>query len=52
MGVSILIVEQNANAALDFIDEVYVLELGNINIFGSSKLLKEDERIKTAYLGM
>ncbi len=52
MGVSILIVEQNANIALDFTDKVYVLELGNINIFGSSKLLKEDARIKTAYLGM
>jgi branched-chain amino acid transport system ATP-binding protein len=52
MGVSILIVEQNANIALDFTDKAYVLELGNINLSGSSKQIKEDDRIKTAYLGM
>jgi branched-chain amino acid transport system ATP-binding protein len=52
MGVSILIVEQNANIALDFTDKAYILELGNITLSGPSKLIKNDERIKTAYLGM
>lgn len=52
IGVSILIVEQNANIALDFTDKTYVLELGHINISGLSKKMKEDERIKMAYLGM
>lgn len=52
MGVSILIVEQNANIALDFTDKAYILELGNITLSGPSKTIKNDERIKTAYLGM
>jgi branched-chain amino acid transport system ATP-binding protein len=52
MGVSILIVEQNANIALDVTDTAYVIELGTINLSGSSKTLKEDDRIKSAYLGM
>ena len=52
MGVSILIVEQNANIALDFTDTAYVLELGCISLSGLSNQIKEDERIKTAYLGM
>lgn len=52
MGVSILIVEQNANIALDFTDTAYVIELGSINLSGPSKSLKEDDRIKSAYLGM
>ncbi len=52
MGVSILIVEQNANIALDFTDTAYVIELGTINLSGPSKSLKEDDRIKSAYLGM
>ncbi len=52
MGVSILIVEQNVNIALDFTDKAYVLELGYISLSGLSSQIKEDERIKTAYLGM
>ena len=52
MGVSILIVEQNVNIALDFTDTAYVLELGYISLSGLSNQIKEDERIKTAYLGM
>ncbi|MCL4557835.1 MAG: ABC transporter ATP-binding protein [Deltaproteobacteria bacterium] len=52
LGVSILIVEQNANIALEFTDKTYVLELGHINLSGPSRVLKDDERIKTAYLGM
>ncbi|MGB9736300.1 MAG: ABC transporter ATP-binding protein [bacterium] len=52
MGVSILIVEQNANIALDFTDKAYVLELGTITLSGRSKMLKNEEKIKSAYLGM
>lgn len=52
MGVSILIVEQNANVALDFSKKAYVLELGKITLSGRSDELKNEKRIKTAYLGM
>lgn len=52
LGVSILIVEQNANIALEFTDRTYVLELGYINLSGASKEIKEDDRVKMAYLGM
>ncbi|MCL4477934.1 MAG: ABC transporter ATP-binding protein [Deltaproteobacteria bacterium] len=52
LGVSILLVEQNANIALDFTHRTYVLELGNITLAGESRHLKEDKRIKIAYLGM
>ncbi len=52
LGVSILIVEQNANIALEFTDRTYVLELGHINLSGASKEIKEDDRVKMAYLGM
>ncbi len=51
-GVSILIVEQNANIALEFTDRTYVLELGHMNLSGPSEVLKDNERIKMAYLGM
>ena len=50
-GTTILLVEQNANAALHHSDRAYVLETGRIVMSGSSKELAEDPRVKEAYLG-
>jgi branched-chain amino acid transport system ATP-binding protein len=50
-GVTILLVEQNARAALKLSDFGYVLETGEIVIQGDAKILLEDERVKHAYLG-
>jgi len=50
-GTTILLVEQNANAALHHSDRAYVLETGRIVIEGDSKVLADDPRIKEAYLG-
>ena len=50
-GVTILLIEQNANMALKIADYAYVLETGNITMTGTGKQLLEDERVKEAYLG-
>jgi branched-chain amino acid transport system ATP-binding protein len=50
-GATILLVEQNANAALHHSDRAYVLETGRIVMEGDSKQLAEDPRVKEAYLG-
>ena len=50
-GITILLVEQNANAALRIADSAYVLETGNITMNGSGKQLLDDPRVKEAYLG-
>jgi branched-chain amino acid transport system ATP-binding protein len=50
-GVTILLVEQNARAALRIGDFGYVLETGRIVLQGSTKMLLEDEKVKHAYLG-
>jgi len=50
-GTTILLVEQNAHAALSHSDRAYVLETGEIVMQGSSKDLAKDPRIKEAYLG-
>jgi branched-chain amino acid transport system ATP-binding protein len=50
-GTTILLVEQNANAALHHSDRAYVLETGRIVMEGDSKELANDPRIKEAYLG-
>jgi branched-chain amino acid transport system ATP-binding protein len=50
-GTTILLVEQNANAALHHSDRAYVLETGRIVMEGDSKELAEDPRVKEAYLG-
>jgi branched-chain amino acid transport system ATP-binding protein len=50
-GVTILLVEQNANAALYTSNRTYVLETGRIVISGDSRTLVKDENIKKAYLG-
>ena len=50
-GTTILLVEQNAHAALKHSDRAYVLETGKIVMEGPSKELAADPRIKEAYLG-
>jgi len=50
-GTTILLVEQNANAALHHSDRAYVLETGRIVMHGVSKELSQDPRVKEAYLG-
>jgi branched-chain amino acid transport system ATP-binding protein len=50
-GVSILLVEQNANAALRFTHRAYVLEQGVMAIEGPSRELLSHDRVRTAYLG-
>jgi branched-chain amino acid transport system ATP-binding protein len=51
-GLSILLVEQNARAALSIADYGYVLENGRIVLAGSGEELKQNEDIKEFYLGM
>ena len=50
-GVTILLVEQNANAALKIADEAYVMETGRVTISGTGRELLSDEKVKQAYLG-
>ena len=50
-GVTILLVEQNANKALKITDRVYVLETGKITLSGTGRELLEKEEVKKAYLG-
>ncbi|MBF4694416.1 ABC transporter ATP-binding protein [Fusibacter ferrireducens] len=50
-GTTILLVEQNANQALQIADRAYVLETGKITMSGNAKELLNDESIKKAYLG-
>jgi len=50
-NVSILLIEQNAKAALEIADFGYVLEIGKIVMHGKGKVLLEDENVRKAYLG-
>jgi len=50
-GVTVLLVEQNANMALKIADYAYVLETGIITMAGTGAELLADERVKEAYLG-
>lgn len=50
-GTTVLMVEQNARAALQIADYAYVMELGNIVMSGNSKDLLGDKRLIEAYLG-
>jgi branched-chain amino acid transport system ATP-binding protein len=50
-GVTILLVEQNARAALRLADKAYVLETGRIVLSGRADELLRDERVRRAYLG-
>lgn len=50
-GVTILLIEQNANAALHIADKGYVMETGRITLKGTGKELLENPDVKKAYLG-
>lgn len=50
-GTTILLVEQNARAALKISDRAYVLETGKVRVQGKSSELMENEAVKKAYLG-
>ncbi|MBW2034829.1 MAG: ABC transporter ATP-binding protein [Deltaproteobacteria bacterium] len=51
LGVSILLVEQNARAAIKIADYVYVLERGEITLRNTAEEVMASERIQSAYLG-
>ena len=50
-GVTILLIEQNANMALKIADYAYVMETGRITMTGTGRELLENEAVKEAYLG-
>ena len=50
-GVTVLLVEQNANMALKIADQAYVLETGNITLSGTGAELASSDAVKKAYLG-
>ncbi len=50
-GTTVLLVEQNANAALKHADRAYVLETGTIVLEGSAAEIARDPRVREAYLG-
>jgi branched-chain amino acid transport system ATP-binding protein len=50
-GITILLVEQNANLALEISTYAYTLETGHIVMEGESKQLRADPRLKATYLG-
>jgi len=51
-GMTILLVEQNALAALDIADRAYVLETGSITLSGTGQELIDNPQVRSAYLGM
>jgi len=51
-GLTVLLVEQNAHAALAIADRGYVIEGGRITMTGTGHALREDERVRAAYLGL
>ncbi|MDD4074882.1 MAG: ABC transporter ATP-binding protein [Eubacteriales bacterium] len=50
-GTTVLLIEQNANAALKIANRGYVMETGRVTMAGTGKELLEDEAVKQAYLG-
>jgi len=50
-GVAILLVEQNANYALDISSRGYVLETGRVALANASSALRDDPNVQKAYLG-
>ena len=50
-GLSILLVEQNAHAALRIADRAYVLESGRVVLAGDARLLQKNQQVRIAYLG-
>lgn len=51
-GITILLVEQNAFAALGIADRAYVLETGRIVLSGTGREMSQNEQVRAAYLGM
>jgi branched-chain amino acid transport system ATP-binding protein len=51
-GVSVLLVEQNARAALQTADRAYVMELGEFVLHGAAKDVASNERVAASYLGL
>ena len=51
-GLTILLVEQNARAALAIADRAYVLETGRVTLDGSAEEIQADSRVREAYLGV
>ncbi len=50
-GITVLLVEQNASAALEIADRAYVMETGRIVSTGEASVLLSDPKVKAAYLG-
>ena len=50
-GITVLLIEQNANMALQVADKAYVIETGRITLEGTGAELLENESVKEAYLG-
>jgi hypothetical protein len=50
-GVTVLLIEQNANMALHIADRAYVMETGTITVSGSGKELLANDAVRAAYLG-
>jgi len=51
MGVSMLLVEQNASLALELADQAYLIETGSIALSGSAAAIRDDEAVRNSYLG-
>jgi branched-chain amino acid transport system ATP-binding protein len=51
-GVTVVMVEQNAVAALELCDRAYVLEQGRVTMTGTGAALLDDPHVKSAYLGI
>jgi branched-chain amino acid transport system ATP-binding protein len=51
-GLTIMLVEQNARAALAIADRAYVLETGRVTLNGAAADIKDDQRVQEAYLGV
>jgi branched-chain amino acid transport system ATP-binding protein len=51
-GITVLIVEQNANLVLKFADYAYVLESGRIALDGTAETMQADEGVQRSYLGV
>ena len=50
-GITVLLIEQNANMALKSADQAYVMQTGTITMSGTGRELAENEEVKAAYLG-
>jgi len=51
-GITVLIVEQNASRTLRLVDRAYVIESGEIVLDGAGEELLDDQRVRSAYLGV